>query len=247
MRRQADRGFTLMELLIVMAVLAIIAALSIPNLLASKVNANQTAALATMRNLVSAQAQIGVTAKIDADNDGKGEYGTFLEMSGAVGVRKGFVPGTPSSSNFSVKGEVLNPPVLSSAFANLTATGFCTRSGYCFMILLPDTSTPASFVHETGGPGVAPGFAGGSGSVGVDASETTWCAYAQPQTLGATGSRRFFTNQKGDILASPNDFAKSQGNMVPVAGNAAFLGSGITSTIAIGTKGSDGDLWTVAQ
>jgi prepilin-type N-terminal cleavage/methylation domain-containing protein len=247
MRRQGTSGFTLMELLIVMAVIAIIAAFSIPNLLASKLNANETAALATMRNLVSAQAQLGVTAKIDADNDGKGEYGTFLEMSGAVGVRKGFVPGSPSSSNFSVKGEILNPPVLSSAFANLTTAGFCTRSGYAFMILLPDASVPALYVHETGGPGVPPGFAGGSGSIGVDASETTWCAYAQPMTRGATGNRHFFTNQKGDMMQSANDIAKAQGILAAVAGNAAFLGAGITSPIAVGTTGTDGDLWTVAQ
>ena len=133
---------------------------------------------------------------IDADGDGKGEYGTFLEMSGAVGVRKGFVPGSPSASNFSVKGEVLSPPVLSSVFANLTPVGYCTKSGYAYMVLLPDTAVPASYVHETGGAGVPPGFAGGTGSVGVDASEVAWCAYAQPMAIGSTGTRRFFTNQR---------------------------------------------------
>jgi prepilin-type N-terminal cleavage/methylation domain-containing protein len=247
MRRQGAAGFTLIELLIVVAILAIIASLSIPNLLASKMNANETAALATMRNLVSAQAQLAVTARIDADNDGKGEYGTFLEMSGAVGVRKGFAPGSPSSSNFTVKGEVLNPPVLSSVFANLTTQGFTTKSGYAFMILLPDASSPAAYVHETGGPGLPAGFSGGTGSVGCDASETTFCAYAQPMAKGNTGNRRFFTNQKGDLMQSRNDVANGQGVMAPVTGNAAFLGTGITSPVAVGTKGSDGDLWTVAQ
>lgn len=246
MRRQGTGGFTLIELMIVIAIIAIIAAISIPSMLASKLSANETAALATLRNLVSAQAQLAVTARVDADNDGKGEYGTFQEMSGAVGVRKGFVPGAPSSSNFSVKGELINPPVLSAAFARVDGIGFTKRSGYAFMIFLPDSAGTAGFVHETG-PAAAAGFLGGTGSVGVDLSETNWCVYAQPMLLGGTGTRRFFTNQKGDILQSSNDIAKGQATLAPVQADSAFLGTGMTSPVAVGSKGRDGDLWRAAQ
>jgi prepilin-type N-terminal cleavage/methylation domain-containing protein len=246
MRRRKTDGFTLIELMIVIAIIAIIAAISIPNLLASKLSANETASLATLRNLVSAQAQLGVTARIDADSDGKGEYGTFQEMSGSVGVRKGFVPGAPSSSNFSVKGEMVNPPVLSAAFARVDGIGFTKRSGYAFMIFLPDSAATAGFVHETG-PAASAGLLGGTGSVGVDLSETHWCAYAQPMLFGGSGTRRFFTNQKGDILQSSNDKAKAQATLAPIQGNSAFLGTGITSPVAVGTTGGDGDLWRAAQ
>jgi type IV pilus assembly protein PilA len=240
-------GFTLIELLIVMAILAIIAAITIPNLLASKQSTNETAAIATLRHIVSSQAMASVSAKIDADNDGKGEYGTFLEMSGAVGVRKGFAAGSPPSADFSVKGIAIEPPVLSSAFAQVDAQGFTTKAGYAFMIFLPDSAPTASFVHETNAGGMGAGLAGGTGRVGVDASETAWCAYARPMLLGGTGSRQFFTYQKGDILQSSNEVARGQGVASPPAANAAFLGAGITAPVAVGTKGNDGDVWKAAQ
>jgi len=243
MRWKGSSGFTLIELLIVVAIIAVIAAISLPNLLASKQNANQVAALATMRNLVSCQAQVGVAAKIDADKDGKGEYATFLEMSGAVGVRKGFTAGPPSTSDFSAKGEVMNPTHLSSTFSVVTPTGFATKSGYVFTILLPDGGSPAGFAHEAG-PAASASL---SAPVGVDLAETAWCAYAQPITFGGTGVPRFFVNQKGDILRSSNEVARGQGNSSAIAGNSAFLGAGITSPAAVGTKGIDGDVWTVAQ
>lgn len=239
-------GFTLVELLIVMGIIAIVAAISIPNLLASKLNANETAAIATIRNLVSCQAQIGVTARIDADRDGKGEYSTFLELSGAVGVRQGFLPGPPGASDFSRKGAVLNPPILSSVFARVDGNGFTTKSGYAFMIYLPDNASPTGFVHETFSTATA-GFAGGTATVGVDASEAIWCAYGQPVHYANTGTRRFFTNHRGDILQSSNDVAKAGGVNAPILPNSAFIGSAITSPTAIGTRGGDGDTWRSAN
>jgi prepilin-type N-terminal cleavage/methylation domain-containing protein len=244
--RGRSDGFTLIELMIVIAIIAIIAALAVPNLLASKLNANETSAIATKRNLVSAQAQVGVAGRIDADSDGKGEFGTFLEMSGGVGVRKGYTPGSPATADFLTKGPSMSPPSLSSVFAKVDGNGFATKSGFAFQILLPDAGTPVSFVHEVG-PATAAAFAGGSGAVGVDQAEVVWCAYAQPLLLGGTGTRRFFTNQKGDIMQSRNEVAKGQGVTAAIAGNSAFLGTGITSATAVGTAGNDGDVWRVTN
>jgi len=244
--RRSEGGFTLIELMIVIGIIAIIAAISIPNLLASKLNANETAAIATMRHIVSSQAQVAVTSKIDADRDGKGEFGTFLEMSAAVGVRQGLLLGPPRASDFSRKGALLNPPVLSSVFANVDPNGFTSKAGYAFMVYLPDGGSPAGFVHETF---VAPtvGLAGGTGTVGVDASEAIWCAYGQPVHYGGSGTRRFFTNQKGDILQSGNDVTKAGGTLAVIQADAAFLGSHISSPVAVGTLGNDGDTWRVVN
>lgn len=48
------RGFTLVEIMIVVAIIALIAAIAIPNLLRARHNANETAAIGTTRTLSTA-------------------------------------------------------------------------------------------------------------------------------------------------------------------------------------------------
>jgi len=50
-----NRGFTLIELMIVVAILAIIMSIAIPNLLRSRVQSNESAAIQNLRTVVSAQ------------------------------------------------------------------------------------------------------------------------------------------------------------------------------------------------
>jgi prepilin-type N-terminal cleavage/methylation domain-containing protein len=241
--RKNESGFTLIELMIVIAIIAIIAAIAIPNLLAAKLSSNETAAIATLRNLASCQAQIQTSGKIDTDADGIGEYGTFLEMTGTVGVRKKLNTGTPNTSDFTVKGTQVAPAILSPALANVDATGFVTKSGYAFMIFLPDGGTPAKFSNEKG-PAASVAV---TAAIGVDLSETTWCAYAQPVAFANSGNRRFFVNQSGDVMQSANDTTKFQGISTAINGNSAFKADGITSSVAVGTKGQDGDVWKVTN
>jgi hypothetical protein len=180
--------------------------------------ANETAAVATLRNLVSAQAQIQATARIDTDGDGTGEYGGFVEMSGAA-------PGRMS--------RVLVPPVLSSAFRRLRPEGTAVRSGYCFRVFLPD---------RRGGPLGEPqaGFDDGSG-IESDLAETTWCAYAWPATPEG-GQRVFFVNQAGDVLGTDDD--RYQGADRGPEADAAFQRrDDITGPPAIGVRGTDGNTW----
>jgi len=55
-RRRKTSGFSLIELLIVVAIILIIAGIAIPNLLRSKMSANEAAAVSVIRNVHNAQA-----------------------------------------------------------------------------------------------------------------------------------------------------------------------------------------------
>ena len=179
---------------------------------------NETAAIATGRNVISAQAQMQATARIDVDSDGTGEYGGFLELSGAV-------PGRMA--------KVLVPPVLSSSFRILSGSGEVTRAGYLYCIYLADAKgRPVG--EETGG------FR--AGDIDPDLAETTWCMYAWPIEYGKTGKRTLFVNQAGDVLATDDPDYSGSGN--GPLGDAAFKSRGtITGAVALGAEGQDGNLW----
>ena len=223
--RKNESGFTLIELMIVIAIIAIIAAIAIPNLLSARLNSNETAAIATLRNIISAQAQFQSTSRADENNNGVGEYGMFGELSGSLIVR-----GTTKT---------LQPPVLSTAFRMVNASGQVSRSGYLFAMYLPDDAGKG--IPEDGGGGV------GATVLDADVAETTWCCYAWPTNYGNTGNRTFFVNQGGDIIAVEDELYAGTAAAPP--SNAAFrngTADTITGQVATGTTGRDGNFWKQA-
>jgi len=54
MKRLGKKGFTLVEIMIVVAIIALLAAIAIPNLLRARHNANEAAAIASLRTISTA-------------------------------------------------------------------------------------------------------------------------------------------------------------------------------------------------
>ena len=102
--RNRQKGFSLIELLIVVAIILIIAAIAIPNLLRSKIAANQASAVGSMRSLNTA---------CIAYYTSYGSFPTALTNLGPVGSS-----GTASSTSADLIDSVLSAG---------------TKSGYTFV------------------------------------------------------------------------------------------------------------------
>ena len=190
----------------------------------ARLRANETTAHATLRNVVAAQAQFQAVARADENQNGTGEFGSFGEMSAAVGVRGG---------------KAIKPPLLVAAFGKVEQGRF-ERSGYYFRIFLP----------QRGGRGLAERETGGfqAGDVDPELSETAWCCYAWPVERGVTGRKTLFVNQAGDVLqTSDGGYSGERGPESYAAFDPSTHSYGITGKTALDAVGNDRAMWSPAE
>jgi type IV pilus assembly protein PilA len=103
MRTQKQKGFSLIELLIVVAIILIIAAIAIPNLLRSKMAANEASAVASLRTYNTAIVSYQTTYNTDPATDFSQLGPSSTPSSAAADLVDNLLgaAGTPTKSGYS--------------------------------------------------------------------------------------------------------------------------------------------------
>lgn len=222
-------GFTIIEIIIVITIIASLTAIVVPSYFSYKIHTNESAALTHIRNIGIAQNEMRARADVDQDGDGYGEYALLGELGGSVNIR------SLASKRYNMLS--IMPPVAGKSYGE--------ADGYCFRVYLP-VPTGSSVVTDNGVTDPT--------SVTANASlqENRYRVYAWPKVAGSTGKLVFMLDEKNALFAANNIKPTAVNNKTYLytqdqapAYNAAFPTSDTVefSATAVEGTGSDGMVW----
>lgn len=189
-------GFTLIELMIVIAVIAEIAAIAIPGMLSSIRASNERNASSSLKSLATAQADFRSN---DRDNHGIQDYWTG-DVAGLFCIDNTSVPPATVASiklidvsvalaDLEKKSGSTNYDTDVTAYGNQSA-----KASYWYRVLTTDNETGAAYAQDT------------DGTNGAVRNTSRFGYAAMPDACGSSGSKAFVMNEGMTIFKK--DFGK---------------------------------------
>jgi type IV pilus assembly protein PilA len=136
--RNQQRGFSLIELLLVVAIILIISAIAVPNFLRSRMRANEASAVASLRSITTASMTYSITypdlnfpPNLAALGSATPCTASSASSTGACLIDEVLAAGTKSGYTFVWTGDGLVPSVAFSLTATPQVVGSSGQNMYC--------------------------------------------------------------------------------------------------------------------
>lgn len=195
------KAFTLIELMIVVAIIAIIAAIAIPNLLAAKMSANETSAIGSLNAIKNAQT---LFSQRDIDGDGASNYWNFnvyglyaIANNADEAIKLIQDPATALSDRDGATALFAGAAVsYATAFPTPVAADIKPKQGY-YIEAMPNLAGTVAAGATSAAPGT---LTDGAALVAQDWIEgTSFSFFAAPDKYNSSGVTTYIINEQGTV------------------------------------------------